>query len=67
MRFSHEIKIFNRKGTLLWETKDINDCWDGKYKGQFVQQGVYIYKVEYYRESAPNKIIDEEGGVMVMY
>lgn len=61
------IKIFNRKGTLLWETKDINDCWDGKYKGQFVQQGVYIYKVEYYRESAPNKIIDEEGGVMVMY
>ncbi|MBR1769966.1 MAG: gliding motility-associated C-terminal domain-containing protein [Bacteroidales bacterium] len=60
-------KVFSRTGTLIWETKDINDCWDGKYKGQFVPQGAYIYKVEYYKESAPNKIIDEEGSVMVTY
>jgi SprB repeat/CHU_C Type IX secretion signal domain len=42
------IRIFNRLGALLFETKNIppNDLqygWDGTYKGQKADPGVYIY------------------------
>ena len=48
-------KIFDRQGTLLWETDDITQGWDGKYKGEFVQQGAYVYLVEYYDRNRKNK------------
>jgi len=38
--------IFNRWGQLIFESKDINRGWDGKYKGKMVEFGVYTYKIE---------------------
>ena len=35
--------IFSRWGELLYETHDINDCWDGRFKGNWCQPGVYPY------------------------
>ena len=40
-----EIKIFNRWGELLFKTNDINQGWDGKYKGKPVEEGVYAYAI----------------------
>jgi len=38
--------IFNRWGNQLFETKDINEGWDGRYKGTPQPMGVYIYIIE---------------------
>ncbi len=35
--------IYNRWGQLLFESTDINKCWDGTYKGKAVPLGVYVY------------------------
>ncbi len=40
------IAIFSRWGEKLFETNDINECWDGTYKGSMCQSGVYMYSCE---------------------
>jgi gliding motility-associated-like protein len=38
--------IFNRWGEKVFETKDINNCWDGWYKGQPADLGNYVYYIK---------------------
>ncbi|MDH6354335.1 gliding motility-associated-like protein [Dysgonomonas sp. PH5-45] len=38
--------IFNRWGNKLYEFSDPDKGWDGKYKGKFVDTGVYFYVIE---------------------
>jgi len=40
------IVIYNRWGELMYESMDINQGWDGRFKGEFVQSGVYAYSIE---------------------
>jgi len=40
------LKIYDGWGELIYETNDIEGGWDGTYKGQKVQMGVYIYVVD---------------------
>lgn len=40
------MEVFDRWGTLLFATKDINKGWDGTVKGLKAPEGVYIYKVK---------------------
>jgi gliding motility-associated-like protein len=42
----YKLQIFNRSGTLLFESNSINKGWDGYYKGRLVMQGVYVWYVE---------------------
>ena len=39
-------KIYNRWGELLFETNDLNEGWDGKYKGELQNPDSYAYVVE---------------------
>lgn len=39
------LKVFNRWGELLFETNDVNQGWDGSYKGKQSQADVYVYQV----------------------
>jgi gliding motility-associated-like protein len=39
--------IFNRWGEIIFESFNVNYGWDGTYDDKIVQDGVYIYKVEY--------------------
>ncbi|OJW81678.1 MAG: hypothetical protein BGO69_14290 [Bacteroidetes bacterium 46-16] len=41
-------RIFNRWGNVVFETSDINQGWDGKYKGEPQPFGVYVYTIEAY-------------------
>jgi PKD repeat protein len=41
----YQLKIFSKIGILIFETNDINIGWDGYYKGQLINPGVYIWKV----------------------
>lgn len=40
-----DIQIYDRWGELLFHTTDINQGWDGKYKGKNVEGGVYVCSV----------------------
>jgi len=39
-------KIFNRWGELVFETDDINQGWNGQYKGEFQMADTFSYIVE---------------------
>jgi gliding motility-associated-like protein len=41
----YTMQIFDRWGTLVYSTKDINKGWDGTVKGQKAPDGVYVYSV----------------------
>ena len=41
----YQLRIFSRRGILLFESNDINIGWDGYFKGQLCEPGVYIWKV----------------------
>lgn len=38
-----ELKIFNRWGELLFTTTDLEQGWDGKFKGSFQPEGTYAF------------------------
>ena len=42
----YSLKIYNRWGELVFHTNDINQGWDGYYKGRLAKQGVYVYIAE---------------------
>jgi PKD repeat protein len=42
---SYNLRIYSRRGILVFETDDIEIGWDGYYKGQKAEPGVYIWKV----------------------
>src|SRR5699024_5059060 len=39
-------RIYNRWGTKVFETSDINKGWNGQFNGEPQPMGVYIYTVE---------------------
>ncbi len=38
--------VFNRWGELLFESYNLQNGWNGTFKGDFVPNGVYVWKVE---------------------
>ncbi|MFZ4401821.1 MAG: gliding motility-associated C-terminal domain-containing protein [Bacteroidales bacterium] len=40
---TYHFAIYNRWGQMLFETTNINQGWDGRYNGEYVPSGVYIY------------------------
>ena len=40
----YHLQIFNRWGTLIYESYDVMTGWDGYYLGKLCQQGVYVWK-----------------------
>ncbi len=41
----YKFMIFDRWGLLIYQTDNINNFWDGKYKGVNVQPDVYVWKI----------------------
>jgi gliding motility-associated-like protein len=39
-------RIFNRWGALVFETDNIDEGWDGLYKGEKMPTGVYVFVIE---------------------
>jgi gliding motility-associated-like protein len=37
------IAIFTRWGEKIYESDNINECWDGRYKNNWCMPGVYVY------------------------
>ncbi len=41
-----ELIIYNRWGERVFVSRDQTNCWDGNFRGQKVQSGVYVYKIK---------------------
>lgn len=44
----YHLCIFSRWGELVFETNNLDDCWDGTYKGKPCMAGVYVYHCDIY-------------------
>ena len=62
-----ELHIFNRNGTLVFSATDFSQSWDGKYKGDYVPMGVYVYKMVYHSIYTPDKKERIMGTINVIY
>ena len=40
-----EISIFNRWGQLIYRTSNLDEAWDGTFRGSPVQEGVYVFVI----------------------
>ncbi len=60
-----KIEIYNRWGQLLFQSDNIEEGWDGKYNGELVPRGTYVYKVYY--TTFLDKNVEKTGTVTVIY
>ncbi len=61
-------KIFNRYGELVFETGDINQGWDGYYKGFLQPSETYVYQaeVETYNPDPTKKFVLKKGTIKLL-
>lgn len=57
-------QIYNRYGQVVFETGQINDSWDGKFKGKNLPQGAYVWIAE--GRDITGKITRDKGTVMIL-
>jgi gliding motility-associated-like protein len=57
-------RIFNRWGELVYETTNIDEGWDGTYKGQVQPFGVYVYDIE--AVTSTGKLFHKNGNVTLI-
>lgn len=58
------LSVYNRWGQLVFMTNDINKGWDGKYKNKGLDQGVYVYLVDY--SFKQNKFHHQKGAITLV-
>ena len=58
------LEIYNRWGELIFTTNDPEQCWDGSYKGDPVNTGAYVYKLNLTRTDGD--VIQQTGNVNVV-
>ena len=58
------LKIYNRWGEIVFESHNISDWWNGKYKGEDCEVGVYTYVLE--GEGYGNIQIERKGNITLV-
>ncbi|HKZ67612.1 MAG TPA: gliding motility-associated C-terminal domain-containing protein, partial [Chitinophagaceae bacterium] len=41
-----ELSVFNRHGQIVFQNKNSNTPWNGKYKGELLPAGIYVYVID---------------------
>jgi len=58
------LRIYDRWGVMVYETKDINEGWDGTYKAKPQPFGVYVYELE--AAASNGKVFKRQGNVTLL-
>lgn len=56
--------IYNRWGEKVFESNDINTCWDGTFKGKDASSGIYAFKLNV--ENQNGSVINKMGTVTLL-
>ncbi len=59
------LKIFNRWGQPVFETKNWKQGWDGRYKGELQATGTFIWFMQY-TDARTNKRVERKGSVTMI-
>lgn len=43
----YEIQIYSKQRVMVYNSKDINEKWDGRYNGEPLEMGAYVYMIVY--------------------
>jgi len=54
----YHLTIFNRWGEVLFESFNYEIGWDGTYNGSLVQDGMYMWKLEFGARSNDSRVIE---------
>ena len=62
-----DLRIFNRWGEIIFESKDPEVIWDGTYKGKMIAPMMYAYVVSYKSRDFPEREkITRRGGIFLV-
>ncbi len=63
---TYHLQIYNRWGTLVFETRDYQEGWDGRFKGQDAPAGVYVWKIRYTSEGESVLLDKTKSGTLTL-
>ena len=63
--YDFHMTVFNRYGEMVWESYDPSATWNGQYAGDLVQDGVYVWKLEF-KETMSDKRHYYTGHVTIL-
>lgn len=61
----YHLKIYNRWGELLFESRNVFDRWDGTFQGEIVSEGVYVYQFTA-TEAQSGESIEQKGTITLL-
>lgn len=61
-----EIYIYNRMGHIVYQSKDVNEVWDGTYHGSKCPQAAYTYVINYTSVYNPKSWLKKVGTVVLL-
>ena len=62
----YELYIYNRWGQLVWVSKNVDDQWDGTFKGENLPIDEYVYKLTYQNPCVGKELIEKTGHVLII-
>jgi gliding motility-associated-like protein len=60
----YNLQIYNKWGVKIFESSDINTCWDGKFKGSDCQVDHYFYQITV--TGTDGKKLNKAGSLLLM-
>jgi gliding motility-associated-like protein len=63
--YDYHMLVYNRWGEVVWESYNYNAAWDGHYGGKLVEDGVYVWKIDF-KETMSDKRHQAEGHVTIL-
>jgi gliding motility-associated-like protein len=58
--------VFNRKGGLIFESRQIDNAWDGRYKGSDVPLGLFSWQISYSYDDEGRLINEIKRGTVTL-
>lgn len=60
----YEMMIFNKWGQMIFQTSDSGEGWNGRFKGELVPAGAYVYLIKY--RTPDGQTLEKRGTVTVV-
>lgn len=57
----YNFSIYTRTGECIFSTNNLEQGWDGTFKGHKMEQGIYVWMIEYAKYSNPRQKILKKG------
>ena len=62
---NYELYIYDRGGALIFQTNNVEEGWDGTYKGHDCKAGTYVY-IAHYRREGVERLMTQKGTITLL-